>query len=326
MASTAQFDQDIRRLAGTMDHSRPFICDGQPFGCDVALVGINPATDTPFWPHWHPESGFDRKAWIQDYRRRHTGKRTPTRDRIEHLVKAVAPLRLVELNLYHSPSRSASELSNDKRNTELFEYLLQTLQPRALIVHGRDPRLHLERLLKHPLPLDQVIAVAHQGRIIQVLAAQKHFAYLPGSFSGIDRIAQRILETCHDGSTPVPQTNSAIANSTLQTGQGDSMEHVWLTLKNADPVLQRWTTTGANGKPFRFAIRDAGSGEGIAFIREGREVKSASFKRFNDFYAAWKAGQRTPDQFRNAGEKATKAEVIHFLLAVFEWLESQSVH
>jgi hypothetical protein len=41
-------DREIRRITGAAAQSRPFLCRGSPLGCEVAEVGINPRTDTPF--------------------------------------------------------------------------------------------------------------------------------------------------------------------------------------------------------------------------------------------------------------------------------------
>lgn len=97
----------------------------------------------------------------------------------------------------------------------------------------------------------------------------------------------------------------------------------WNLLKQSEKELRRWTQSGATGKAFTFRIRDAGRGESIGFIRNGVEVKSASFSRFSQFHEAWLAGTKSPDAFRNDGEAGTVAEVIYFLIPVFEWLEQQ---
>src|SRR4051794_23235654 len=93
-------DTEIRRLTGANPLSRPFLCDGSPVGCKVAEVGINPGTDTPFWPYWSVEGGCDKRGWLDDYMRRH-GRLKSTRDRLEVLCRALAPVRCLELNLYH---------------------------------------------------------------------------------------------------------------------------------------------------------------------------------------------------------------------------------
>jgi hypothetical protein len=80
----------------------------------------------------------DKKAWLADYSERH-GWLKPTRDRIEILCRELLPIRVLELNLYHDQSKSEASLQRDKRDTELFEYLLDACRPSVLIVHGRSP-------------------------------------------------------------------------------------------------------------------------------------------------------------------------------------------
>jgi hypothetical protein len=72
------------------------------------------------------------------------------------------------------------------------------------------------------------------------------------------------------------------------------------------------------GRPFRFRIRDSGHGESIALLRNGDEVKSASYERFVRFYADWRSGCRTPNDYRNDGREQSKAQVIYFLLSTPE--------
>lgn len=86
----------------------------------MAQVGINPGSDTPFWPHWSVETGCDKQGWLRDYRFRKAGKRTPTRDRIELLNEVLRPYKILELNLYHQFSASEASLAADHKSTALF--------------------------------------------------------------------------------------------------------------------------------------------------------------------------------------------------------------
>ncbi len=350
-----EIDQAIRRLSAEHPASRPFICAGSPMGCDVALVGINPATDTPFWPYWHKETGFDRSGWLADYARRHAGKRTPTRNRIEQLVIELTPLRLIELNLYSMPSASEVELPLEHRCTDLFDYMLVSTRPRVLLVHGKSPRKHLEKLLMCRLTVDEFTSCIYRGSPLLVFAAERHFAYLPGGSAAVTKIAARITERLNLArvlqapeasvnriSAPLlaDQPLQAIAVPRAIAPQGDAdgspyassnrhprqltedeLQLAWDALKHADVVLRRWTQFGATGSPFCFRISTTGRGESIVFLRDGVEVKSASLDRFAQFYKAWRSGRRRPDDYRNEGHLQSKAQVIHFLMPVFEWLE-----
>jgi hypothetical protein len=67
VTTLVEIDREIRQLTSENALSRPFLCTGSPIGCDVAKVGINPATDTPFWPNWNVRLGCDKQGWLHDY-------------------------------------------------------------------------------------------------------------------------------------------------------------------------------------------------------------------------------------------------------------------
>lgn len=177
MTTLAEIDREIRRLSGENALSRPFLCSGSPIGCDVAEVGINPGTDTPLWPFWDVNSGCDKKGWLCEYIKKH-GRLKPTRDRIEVLARALAPLRLLELNLYHHYSPNLDSLEREHRDTALFDYLFRVTKPRLLLVHGDKPATHLVRLLGVTIPKGVFVPANYQGERIEVYRAERHFAYV----------------------------------------------------------------------------------------------------------------------------------------------------
>jgi hypothetical protein len=174
MKSLEEIDREIRRLTGEGALSRPFVCHGSPIGCEVAEVGINPGTDTPFWPYWNIKGGFNKSGWLEDYVSRH-GRLKPTRDRIEVLCQALAPLRCLELNLYHRYSSNEASLAKEQRDTTLFDFMLKAVKPRILLVHGAKPIMHLQRLLGVSLEKDRFTTASHLGFPIEVFAS-RHFA------------------------------------------------------------------------------------------------------------------------------------------------------
>ncbi len=177
MTTLVEIDREIRQLTSENALSRPFLCTGSPIGCDVAEVGINPATDTPFWPHWNVRSGCDKQGWFRDYRQRH-GRLKPTRDRIEVLARSLAPLQLLELNLYHHFSPSLKDLAREHRDTALFDYLMKIAKPHVLLVHGNKPSTHLEDLLGVVLPKGKFTSAIYQGETLEVYRSERHFAYV----------------------------------------------------------------------------------------------------------------------------------------------------
>jgi hypothetical protein len=83
-------------------------------------------------------------------------------------------------------------------------------------------------------------------------------------------------------------------------------------------MFHRWTKSDKIGEPFTYKIRDAGRGPAIGFLRDSREVKSASFDRFRRFYNQWCRGDWSADLFQNDGPLQSEAQVARFLIPVFE--------
>ena len=193
MFTHKEIDREIRRLTGEEILSRPFVCHGSPIGCEVAEVGINPGTDTPFWPYWSMNAGFNKDAWLEDYVQRN-GRLKPTRDRLEVLCRSLAPLRCLELNLYHRYSRNEASLAMEHRDTKLFDFMLQVAMPRVLIVHGNKPISHLERLLDTAIQKDGFTSASYHGIGLEVFAAQRHFAYVSRDY--VMSIATKIKDRC----------------------------------------------------------------------------------------------------------------------------------
>jgi len=142
---------------GDSADARPFVCRGDPYRCQAFIVGINPASSVPFWPFWSDTLGFNWPAWRDSYletRRMQPlkpGKKSrppesPTRRTIGWIVDAAAPLGILETNLYVRPTRAATDLRRDDRNTQAFEYLLAEIRPQALLLHGREVEIAVSNL------------------------------------------------------------------------------------------------------------------------------------------------------------------------------------
>lgn len=167
----------LKELTKHLPDARPFLCEGSPFGCDVFLVGINPATSTNFWNYWSTESGFDKKKWIEYYKLLHGGKLKPTRQRIEIFFKTTSPLRVLETNVFASPSARESALDSKRRNTDLFDYLLQTIKPKLILAHGASAISHLSEKYKMPRLSEskgEFLNIPNSSMDIRV---ENHFSY-----------------------------------------------------------------------------------------------------------------------------------------------------
>jgi hypothetical protein len=158
-------------------------------GCDVFLVGINPGTDTPLWPHWSPEGSCDKDGWLADYLSRH-GRLKPTRVRIERISEAAGRDRVLETNVFHVPSAREHRLARADRRTAVFDFLLETLRPRVMFVHGRSAVAVCEERFGVPLPRAEFVRVRYSGATFDVLAGH-HLAY-QWSYDRVEQLGRRL--------------------------------------------------------------------------------------------------------------------------------------
>ncbi len=160
----------------TQGQGRPFLCNGNPTDCKIALVGINPGTPVSFWDCWSVENGCDKETWLANYLDLH-GRLKPTRDRIETFCTALGKERCLELNLTHHFTPTESDLSREQlSDNEVFSYMVQTVQPKVLVVHGLSPTKHLEKLLSVEIPKEKFIKANYLGTRLKVYRAKSHFS------------------------------------------------------------------------------------------------------------------------------------------------------
>lgn len=151
MQTLAEFETQLAELIGRPSDQRPFVCEGSPLDCSVFIVGFNPATtmDADFWSFWRSGSGFDKKAWLEEYKRDRAqrplkpGKTrrnlvSNTRRVIEWIIEAAAPCRCLETNIYALPSDDKASLAEESRKTAPFRFLLETIKPSVIVAHGDD--------------------------------------------------------------------------------------------------------------------------------------------------------------------------------------------
>lgn len=146
-----EFAAGLRDLIGQPTPHRPFVCQGSPLDCRIALVGFNPATamEADFWSFWREGVGYDRDAWFQQYLRERAAKpldqgRTrrlavsPTRRNIHAFIEGAGSIGVLETNLYSLPSVDIRGLATADRDTAPFRHLLNAIRPRVIVAYGRD--------------------------------------------------------------------------------------------------------------------------------------------------------------------------------------------
>jgi hypothetical protein len=171
MSRCARFDKALRKLLppDKLRASRPFLCQGVPFGCKVFIVGIDPGTDIKFWPYWDVVTGCNKRGWLDECLVKHPEfKRKPTRERIEILFEILAPHRILETNISPFPRDPRSgRVSRDRR---VFDFLLETIRPRLVFVYGTEPVKHLARLTQANLGMGKFTPVQYRGVKFTVIA------------------------------------------------------------------------------------------------------------------------------------------------------------
>jgi hypothetical protein len=177
----------LRELLRDDIASRPFLCRGSPAGCEVILIGINPATETPFWDFWN-ENGCDKEAWLRRYLEIE-GSYSPTRKRIEFIVDGLAPeVRALELNLYPYSSPREAKLDKELRDRRVFDYVLTLAEPKLMFVFGGSPTKELAAVLGCPLPFREYTRVIYGRKTFDVYV-DNHLSY-QWSDAAVKQLAQ----------------------------------------------------------------------------------------------------------------------------------------
>jgi hypothetical protein len=187
-----EFENQIKTFLGDNADSRPFLCEGMPFECDVFLVGINPATSTDFWKYWSIEKGCDKQGWLEEYKENHNGKYNKTRDYVEVFFNDSKPLKVLETNIYPFASSREADLDPKYKKTELFEYLVNTIKPKLILGHGATVRKELSKLYGIKLKRGEYASVKNSKWKLDILT-EHHFSY-QWSKDGIGKFATNIKE------------------------------------------------------------------------------------------------------------------------------------
>lgn len=181
-----EFERELTSLIGRRTEVRPFVCEGSPLQCEVFLVGLNPATmmDADFWDFWRPGYGFDKAAWFECYLaeraarplkpgRSRRQKVSATRRNIECFAEGADGVRVLETNIYAHPSDDLRGLAPAGRTIAPFQFLLRSVSPRVIVVHGQPA---LETVRDLDIPVMVIEADRHFSRGISKEAARRYGA------------------------------------------------------------------------------------------------------------------------------------------------------
>lgn len=174
-------------------NARAFISPGSPFDCDVALVGNNPGSSTPFCPFWNSSAGvFDRERWFGAFKTAHVDwTRKTGRMNINRFCDALAPLRTLELNAYCVPSDEVADLGGADRDGTVLAELLRILQPKFVVAHGASACKELGTQFGTVVLAGRETTIIIGRHVTPVVAAPRHFAR-GWSAAGLDSLAETI--------------------------------------------------------------------------------------------------------------------------------------
>jgi len=196
--SLQKFREQLQELMTSPDQ-RPFVCDGTPLDCPVFIVGINATTKLDFWHFWDDQYGFHKEQWFEAYQteRIEQGKSriTPTRNKIKILIEELAPHRCLETNLYATTTARARQLEKEDQSTRIFEFLLETIQPKVIYLYGSEPFTYFSRQTKELKQNELKVAELTYGKVI--LYATHHMSYR-ASYSQVRDLAHYILKPVAD--------------------------------------------------------------------------------------------------------------------------------
>ncbi|MBY4949505.1 hypothetical protein [Cupriavidus respiraculi] len=109
-----------------------------------------------FWEFWDSTTGFNKERWFEAYKaeraahplkpgRTRRNAVSNTRRVIEWMLPALAPIKCLETNIYSAATEEIADLELERRITAPFDFLLERIKPRVLVVHGDDAIRHLRR-------------------------------------------------------------------------------------------------------------------------------------------------------------------------------------
>ncbi|WP_432454888.1 hypothetical protein ACRRS0_05390 [Agarivorans sp. QJM3NY_29] len=158
------FDSQLKVRLAEIQNPRPFVCTGNPLECKVFIVGFNAATEmkAQFWNFWSKDYGFDKKVWFDTYVKERAEKPlkegktrrlkvSRTRSCIELITGALLPEQALETNLYITATTRANELKKESMDPSTFSFLLSTIKPKYLLVHGKEVKTYFENLTQSTL-------------------------------------------------------------------------------------------------------------------------------------------------------------------------------
>lgn len=183
-----EFENALREKLKKYEKPRPLICEGNPLECEIFIVGINSATEMhkDFWNFWSKENGFNKSEWLESYilerklkplkpNKTRRNKLSSTRQRIEWIVESIKPIKTLETNLFVKATPTADKLMSEDRESSVFEFLLETIKPKIIFIHGNEVIEYFEKLYGIEIEKNKIESFEILGTKTNLLA-MKHLS------------------------------------------------------------------------------------------------------------------------------------------------------
>lgn len=171
-----EFEAQLNNKLISIENPRPFVCDGNPLESRIFIVGFNAATEmkAQFWDFWSVETGFNKEKWFDAYVQERAlkplkpgktrrNKVSNTRQRIEWILSEITDFKCLETNLYMTATTEAKELNKNLMDASVFNFLLESIKPKFLLIHGADAKTHMELLTNIELKLGEFNTASING-------------------------------------------------------------------------------------------------------------------------------------------------------------------
>lgn len=154
------FMEQVKATYSSGIGGRPFVCDGNPFKCDVFLVGLNPVTESSgdFWDYWNDSIGFMKSKWEQTYvlSRNGINKYSPTRRRIEVIRNSIGPCLDTDIYPYFAKNwKTFKNKYGTSKPPDTCRAILAEVRPKAVFVYGKPATNHLSEILEADLTVNR---------------------------------------------------------------------------------------------------------------------------------------------------------------------------
>ena len=82
-------------------------------------------------------------------------------------------MKILETNLYCLPTPKAADLRVQDKRTEAFEYILKTLSPTILLLHGKPVKEYFDKHHRCSSLTEHFSPVAIHGKVVEVAAVKQ---------------------------------------------------------------------------------------------------------------------------------------------------------